>query len=141
MNAVQLQKYYQDRLRYNQEKAVRDKIKKRYEAYTRDSLSTEIWNSTYKELSDRDLDLYVIKKCYKCTAPCDRCKFRDLSKEIVDKRFEQYVYRNIKQFGNCYYNIKELSNIQLTDLEYFCDCKIYYKKCKKISGIVIYAIK
>lgn len=133
--------YYQRRREYNQEKKLRDSYKERYTPYTRDSLSLEIWNNTYRELSDRDLDAYVVKKCFNCTAPCEQCKFRDLSKEIVDKRFEQYVYRNIKQLGNCYYDIKKLSDIQLSDLEYFCECKIGYKKCKRISGIIIYAIK
>ena len=124
-----------------EERKKREKLSERYKAYTRDSLVLEIWNNTYQELSDRDIELYVVKKCFKCTSPCEQCKFRNLSKEVVDKRFEQYVYRNIKQLGNCYYDIKKLSDIQLTDLEYFCECKISYKKCKRISGIVIYAIK
>jgi hypothetical protein len=127
--------------KYNREKALRDRIKERYTPYTRDSLALEIWNNTYRELTDRDLDAYVVKKCFSCTAGCEQCKFRDLSKEIVDKRFEQYVYRNIKQLGNCYYDAKKLSDMQLTDLEYFCECKIGYKPCRKISGIIIYAIK
>lgn len=142
--------YYSMRKEQMERAAQARKRAERLKPYTIEEMKTILWNETHQDVDARDVEKYVYNKCLNCISECETCKLRKLKEEFKLKLFEQYVYRNLSQFGNCYVSYLRLSKEQISDLSFYVDAKIDYKhmyeknaktKKKKCVGIIIYANK
>lgn len=85
-----------------------------------DNIKVETVADTIDYLRDK------CKHCYNNEHLCSECKLHNLMKNHVKARmFPRWVYKNLKEYGNCYFNqSKLLTKEQLFDLKVFgFDCE------------------
>lgn len=81
----------------------------------------------------------MCKRCYVETRKCKRCELHDLMlAHVKTKLFQPYVYRNLRDYGNCYISqTSKLTEEQIFDLKVFGFPNIKVEKAKLTGGQII----
>lgn len=92
-----------------------------------------------KYYSRRDVEQYMMTKCNKCFNDCGYCTLKKIHESLGhEKLMEQWAYRNLKTYGNCYYEVR-FKKALVDELEMLGFTDISYKPSLYGRGIILYA--